>query len=192
MFTGIIQEVGRVRKILRKGGVWTFEIATSQLLSKTNPGDSVAVNGVCLTVTTKRLNVFSVDVVKATLTETNLKRLKVGARVNLELALAVGDKLSGHFVLGHVDCEVVLKSIQRRGGEYLLQISYPAKFRKYLVDKCSVSLDGISLTVQKVFHNYFSVSIIPYTYNNTNLRYRRPGDYLNIEFDYLLKKGQGI
>ena len=101
--------------------------------------------------------------------------------------LKVGEKLGGHFVLGHIDCESRIKSLQKKSNSINLSINCPARFKNFFVDKGSIALEGISLTIQKVYSSYFSVSIIPYTWEQTNLKYKRTGDWLNIEFDYLLK-----
>ncbi|MCM8823196.1 MAG: riboflavin synthase [Candidatus Omnitrophica bacterium] len=187
MFTGIIQEVGRIKKINKKAGLWQIVIESFKVSKEVNLGDSVAVNGVCLTVVDKKGDLIFFDVVKNTLDTTNLKRLKIGSYVNLEPSLKVGDKLGGHFVLGHIDSELKIKNINSTAHYRLLSIVFPLMFKRHLVDKGSIALEGISLTVQKVFTNYFTVSIIPHTLRATNLRYKKVGDWLNAEFDYLLK-----
>jgi riboflavin synthase len=156
-------------------------------LSDLSAGDSIAVNGVCLTLTNNK-DLLLFDVVKATVDTTNLSKLRVGDYVNLEPALRVGDKLSGHFVLGHVDTQGAIKAIRDYRHNWIFKIKYPDKFSKYVVDKGSVAVEGISLTIQQKGHGWFGVSIIPFTYRDTNLKYKKVGSKVNLEFDYLLKR----
>jgi riboflavin synthase len=138
-------------------------------------------------LTDKKNNILFFDAVKSTLDKTNLKRLKIKEVMNLEPALKLGDKLGGHFVLGHVDTEGRLKRISRKSDFWQLEVELPPAFKKYIVENGSIALNGMSLTVKKIMSNSFIVDIIPFTYENTNLKYKRVGDWLNIEFDYLLK-----
>lgn len=187
MFTGIIQEVGKVSDITRSTGVWKLGVVCDTVYKDAKVSDSIAINGVCLTVVDKENNKLFFDVVKTTLEDTTFKWFRQAAQVNLESSLKVGDKLGGHFVLGHIDCASRIKNIQRITDSVILQVAYSSRFRKILVEKGSVAIEGISLTVQKVYNSIFSVSIIPYTFSHTNLRYKKAGDWVNIEFDYLLK-----
>jgi len=187
MFTGIVEEVGKISQIRRKPGLWQIGVLSNLTYKDAQASDSIAVNGVCLTIVEKKNNTLFFDVVKPTLDNTNLKHLKINSLVNLEPSLRVGEKLGGHFVLGHVDCQLRIKSIQRLGDYVVFNINYPNQFKKYLVEKGSVALEGISLTIQKLSIAYFTVNIIPYTLEHTNLRYKKTGDKLNAEFDYLLK-----
>ncbi|MFH1504628.1 MAG: riboflavin synthase [Candidatus Omnitrophota bacterium] len=187
MFTGIIKEVGKVANISYGGSLIKLGIQSSIIFKDAESSDSIAVNGVCLTLTRKEKDLIFFDVIAATFKGTNLKQLKKGDLVNLEPALSLGDKLGGHFVLGHVDVESRLRRAVKRNSFFELEIDLPSVFKKFIVIKGSVTVEGISLTVQKVLSKTFVVSIIPFTYQETNLKYKKPGSRLNIEFDYLLK-----
>jgi len=186
MFTGIIKEVGRVKKIEKKASLWKLCIFSRIIFSESNISDSISVNGVCLTLTEKKNSLLFFEVIKTTLKNTNLKRLKINSLVNLEPSLKLEDKIGGHFVLGHIDCEGRIRNIRRRKN-YVFEIEYPKEFRKYVVEKGSIAVEGISLTIQKKLSSSFAVDIIPFTFQHTNLKEKRIGDWLNIEFDYLLK-----
>lgn len=188
MFTGIIQELGKVVRIERKSGLSKIGVLSKIACCNIKIGDSIAIDGVCLTAVENKKDIVFFEAIKETLEATTLKRLKVNTLVNLESALKVGDKLGGHFVLGHIDCESKIKSIKKTSRTIALEVKYPLKFSKLIVDKGSISIDGISLTIQKKYSSFFSVNIIPHTFNNTNLKYKRVGDFLNLEFDYLLKR----
>ncbi len=190
MFTGIIKEVGKVKKIEKKTGLWKLCIFSRVIFSESNISDSISVNGVCLTLTEKKNSLLFFEVIKTTLENTNLKRLKINSLVNLEPSLGLQDKIGGHFVLGHIDCEGRIRNI-RRGKNYVFEIEYPKEFRKYVIEKGSIAVEGISLTIQKKLSSSFSVDIIPFTFQHTNLKEKRIGDRLNIEFDYLLKAHLG-
>ncbi|OPX28108.1 MAG: hypothetical protein B1H08_06545 [Candidatus Omnitrophica bacterium 4484_171] len=188
MFTGIIKETGLIKSIKKKAGLWQIGVSVNKLFSDIDKGDSVSVNGVCLTAVDKKQNLVFFDVVKTTLETTNLKRLRISSLVNLEPALRAGDKISGHFVLGHVDCELNIKSISNKGEYFSMAAGYDRKFSSYLVDKGSIAIDGISLTIQELRSSFFAVSIIPYTFEHTNLKTKHAGEWVNAEFDYLLKR----
>ena len=190
MFTGIVKETGIVRFIRKKANLWQIGISADGLFSDVDKGDSVSVNGVCLTAVDKQSKFILFDAVKTTLDTTNLKRLHISSVVNLEPSLKIGEKLNGHFVLGHIDCELRIKSISNKGEYFSVSIGYDRKFSSYLVEKGSIAIDGISLTIQKLEANLFTVSIIPYTFEHTNLKFRHTGEWVNAEFDYLLKKGK--
>lgn len=186
MFTGIIKETGRLKKVEKKASLWKLGIFSQVIFSESNISDSISVNGVCLTLVEKKNNLLFFEVIKTTLENTNLKRLKINSLVNLEPSLRLQDKVGGHFVLGHIDCEGRIKNI-RREKNYVFEIEYPKEFRKYVVEKGSIAVEGISLTIQKKMFSSFTVNIIPFTFQHTNLREKKIGDWLNIEFDYLLK-----
>lgn len=188
MFTGIIKELGCVKSVVKGANVTKIEIEALALFEETSVSDSIAVNGVCLTVVTKEKKTLVFEAVAPTMNISNLKRLRSGSPVNLEAALKTGQKLGGHFVLGHVDAEVKLRRSIRIGEYRKLEIDLPATFRRFLLEKGSVALDGVSLTVKKIYPRYFCVDVIPFTYEHTNLKYRKPGDWLNVEFDQLVKK----
>ena len=187
MFTGIVEEVGKISKIAKKSGFWQVGVICKKVHPKVKPGSSVAVNGVCLTVVKKQGSILSFDAVEATLKKSNLKRLRIGDQVNLESSLSAGDTIEGHFVLGHADGEVKIKKLLRKSGTIALELEAPVSARKYIVERGSVALEGMSLTIASVNRNSFSVNIIPYTWENTNLRYKKAGSYLNVEWDYLGK-----
>jgi len=187
MFTGIIEGDGVVRRIERSGEDALLEIDTSLNLDEVKIGDSIAVSGVCLTVTAKNNSAFAVDVSAETLSKTTLKSLKRGEKVNLEKALRVNGFLGGHVVLGHVDCigkicERVIKS-----NSLVFGIEIDAAFSKYMVEKGSISVDGISLTIIRCGGNRFYVNIIPHTARMTTLEHRMVADTVNIETDILGK-----
>ena len=187
MFTGIIKELGKVSSLNKKASLTVIGVSSKLIFPQSGISDSIAVNGTCLTVTGKNKNELFFDAIEPTLKTTNLKRLKKGDYVNLEPALEAKEKLGGHFVLGHVDCELKLKRAVARGDYWELEIELPARFRPRLIANGSIAIEGVSLTVKKVLPRSFTVDIIPFTYKNTTLQYKRPGAWLNVEFDYLLK-----
>ncbi len=190
MFTGIIKEIAKVERVVRGSSSIKLSVKSEEVYKQTQVSDSIAINGTCLTVTEKKNNLLIFDAISSTLANTNLKRLKKGDCLNLESALSVGDKLGGHFVLGHVDCELKLKRIVKKPNSWQLYIELPSRFRKYVLENGSIAVEGISLTVKKVLPKEFSLDIIPFTFEHTNLKYKKIGDRLNIEFDYLLKKSK--
>lgn len=188
MFTGIVEEVGKVKKITQRSGVVLFEISAKQTLIDTKVGDSIAVNGVCLTAVAIGGNSFSFELMQQTFKNTNLGFCKIGQAVNLERSLKVGDRVSGHFVCGHIDCLGVVRRKVLRNGSVELEIAVPAEFMRYCLPKGSISVDGISLTLASIQANTFKVCIIPHTFKNTTLNSISPSDKLNIEFDILAKR----
>ena len=183
MFTGIIEELGTVRRI----GGGQIEIAARRVLSDVQIGDSIAVNGVCLTVTRFDGRSFAADVMPETVRRTELSELKAGSVVNLERALAVGSRVGGHFVAGHVDGTGEVLGIAREGNAVLLTIAASPPLLAGIVEKGSVALDGISLTVAAVTDATFTVSLIPHTMEVTNLHTKKKGSPINIETDMLGK-----
>lgn len=181
MFTGIIEDIGEIKEITSKFLV----IRTS--LDNINIGDSIAVNGICLTVVECRkintLHEFMCDISLETFNRTNLKFLKPKDKVNLERSLKLNGRFGGHIVTGHIDTIVKLEKIE---GENFY-FSLPSEYEKYVVEKGSVALDGISLTVTYKGKNVCCVSVIPFTLNNTNLKYKKLGDFFNLEVDILAK-----
>lgn len=188
MFTGIITEIGRIEKIIKSGNLIRLAVIAEALSLRSAVSDSISINGVCLTLIAKERNLLSFEVISSTLKATNLKRLKKGDYVNLEGALKVGDKLGGHFVLGHVDTELKLKRVIKKGNSWQLEIETPSVYKNYILPNGSITIDGISLTLKQSCLKSFTVDIIPFTFSNTTLKYKKSGDWLNIEFDYLLKK----
>lgn len=183
MFTGIIEEVGR----LESAGA-RFRIGARRVCEGLNEGDSVCVNGVCLTAVDIGAGGFSADVSPETLGRSNLGGLPAGAPVNLERALLAQSRLGGHIVQGHVDGAGTLIALEQlRDGNWWLSVRVPPELDRYFVFKGSVAIDGISLTVASVENLVLSVAVIPHTYANTNLRARRRGDSVNLECDVLAK-----
>jgi len=187
MFTGIIQEMGKVLKISRSRDVHCLEVSCAGICSSVKVGDSVAIKGVCLTVTDKGEGSLKFDVMAKTMKTTNLSVLKEGQSVNMEGALKAGSTIDGHFVLGHIDCTGVIRSIGRVKDGFTVQVGYPREFSGLIVDKGSVAVDGISLTIGKAYEDMFETHIIPHTLNSTTLKAGRPGDTVNLEFDILGK-----
>ena len=186
MFTGIIEDVGSIKSIthIRNGIKLTI---FSKIAEKLKLGDSVSVNGACLTVTEKSNDSFSVDVSFETLNRTNLGGLNINEKVNLERALKLSDRLDGHIVLGHVDTQAIIKSIEKSGDFYVLLLSIDEYTFEHSVEKGSIAVDGISLTIAKLKRDYLSVAVIPFTFEHTNLKYKKTGDRVNIEVDIIGK-----
>ena len=190
MFTGLVEAVGRVERAVGRQGNRVFTVQAG-FTGELKLGESVAVNGCCLTVTRADKNSFDIEAVAATLEATTLGRLKTGDAVNLERAVQVGDRMGGHFVQGHVDEVGKIRRIERHSGYWALAVETDRRARRPLVEKGSVCLDGISLTVASVRPGEFTVNIIPHTWDNTSLKHRRAGDKSNIEYDLLVKAVQG-
>jgi len=188
MFTGIVEETGRVKKITQQAGLTRLEVSARQVLSDTKIGDSIAVNGVCLTAVAITNNALSFDIMLATLKNTNLGLLRLGQLVNLERSLKLGERVSGHFVCGHIDCLGLVRSRILRQGSAELKIAVEPAFMRYCLPKGSVAVDGISLTIAAIKGNVFTVGIIPHTLKSTALSFTKPSDKLNLEFDILAKR----
>jgi riboflavin synthase len=186
MFTGIVEEVGRVRT-LRAGAEPSLAVEASTVLEGTRLGDSIAVNGACLTVTALGNNSFTVGLMPETLRRTNLGALRAGDGVNLERALTLGGRLGGHFVQGHVDGTGRLAEVRPEGQALVLRFSAPADVMRYIVPKGFVAVDGISLTVVESDRESFSVSLVTFTQQNVTLARQRPGYVVNLETDILGK-----
>lgn len=187
MFTGIIEEVGRLVGIHQQGPVAVLTIEASKVLEGVALGDSIAVNGTCLTVTSFTGSQFTADATQETLRRTNLGRLRPGTPVNLERACAVGSRLGGHWVTGHIDGTGEVKSVVLDGNAFLFTFRAGPEIMRYIVEKGSIAVDGISLTVASVDGDTFSVSVIPHTARQTTLKSRREGDIVNLETDILGK-----
>ena len=187
MFTGIIQHVGRVKSLRRLGDTARLEALAPGLSAELRPGDSVAVNGACLTVTGRNGKAFQADLSRETLERSNLGNLSSGDSINLELPLLPTARLGGHFVQGHVDAVARVVRIERQKTFALFRFSLPAGMRAYVVEKGSIAVDGISLTVSGLGKDFFEVAIIPHTLEHTNLSRRGPGDPVNLECDILAK-----
>lgn len=187
MFTGIIEEIGRVRVLRRGARSFTLEIEARKVLEGTQVGDSIATNGVCLTVTRMDEGGFAADVMPETVERTALKRLQPGSPVNLERALTLSSRLGGHLVAGHVDATGRIASRREDDTALWLEIEAEPAVLRYVVEKGSIAIDGVSLTVARVGERSFSVSLIPHTQGVTTLHERRVGDRVNLENDMLVK-----
>ena len=187
MFTGLIQEVGTVAAFDLIDGSTRLEISAPQLGPRVKIGESVAVNGCCLTVARRTGDRVSFDVLAESLARTNFKNLRAGDRVNLELALVAGERLGGHFVQGHVDCAAPILALDETSADVRLEIELPAEFAHYVAYKGSIAVNGISLTVAEALPKSFAVWIIPHTQAQTNLARAQSGDLVNLEFDLLAK-----
>ncbi|MFH1362732.1 MAG: riboflavin synthase [Candidatus Omnitrophota bacterium] len=186
MFTGIIKEVVKITTLTKKSALTVIGVNSKLIFPQAEISDSIAVNGTCLTLSRKSKGELFFDAIAPTIKVTNLKYLKRGDYVNLEPALELKEKVGGHFVLGHVDAELKLRRSIARGNYWQLEIELPARFRTKVVVNGSIAVEGVSLTVKKISGVVFTVDIIPFTYKNTTLQYKRPGARLNVEFDYLL------
>lgn len=187
LFTGLIEEIGEINSITKSTKSAQIAINAKYVLDELKIGDSIAVNGVCLTVTNFSSNKFLVDVMPETLRRSNLGKLKRGSRVNLERAMRVGERLGGHIVSGHIDGTGHINSIKKEDIATWLTIEASSNILKYIILKGSVALDGVSLTVADVSESYFKVSIIPHTKEETTLLGKNIGDEINIECDLIGK-----
>ncbi|MEW6213652.1 MAG: riboflavin synthase [Nitrospirota bacterium] len=202
MFTGIIVEMGGVTGVQRKGGILQLSIRAGDIIKDARIGDSISVNGVCLTAVQIKGVIMRFDLSDETLRSTNLGQLKPGDRVNLEPSLRLDSKLGGHFVSGHVDDIGKIRSKRDMGDTFEIEIEAPKDIIDFLVEKGSVAVDGISLTVVNILKNGFTVVIIPHTARLTTMGFKGPGDTVNIEVDIigkyvarflrLEKKNQGL
>jgi riboflavin synthase len=185
MFTGLIEDLGRIDSINRRGNSFRLKVATSLPPTEIALGDSIAVNGVCLTVVMHNAGVFEADVSPETMQSSTFNALSVGGRVNLERALRLGDRLGGHLVSGHID--TVGTIVQRTQDEIAVRFSIelPRKFMRYVIGKGSIAIDGISLTVNQVTDTTFSVAVIPHSLAKTTLQHYGVGAKVNIETDML-------
>lgn len=187
MFTGIIEELGHIRVVEKRVDNARFVIEARLVTEDIHEGDSIAVNGVCLTALDVGKDSFAADVSRETLNRSTLGRLKPGARVNLERAVTPVTRLGGHLVQGHVDARGKFVSSTDHGGSWTVRIAYPAEIARYLVFKGSVAVEGISLTIAGLADDYFEVAIIPKTWEVTNFSYLRAGDDVNLEVDVIAK-----
>src|SRR5438132_4483442 len=200
MFTGLIEEVGGVVEVRTSDGGTqlrprvantrrrsVLQIAARRTAKKARRGDSIAVNGCCLTLTSRRGDRLTFDLLEETVARTNLKKLRRNDPVNLERALPADRRLGGHFVQGHIDCVSPIVAFERKGADFRLEVKLPPEFTKYVARKGSIALNGISLTVAEVPPKSFVTWIIPYTKRHTNLDRAQAGDLVNVEFDVLAK-----
>ena len=187
MFTGIIEELGQVRSVEARGENARIVIEARLVTEDTKHGDSISVNGVCLTALDIQPDSFSADVSRETLDRSTLGRLQPGTPVNLERAVTPATRLGGHIVQGHVDARGTFVSSTDHGGSWTVRIAYPPEIARYLVFKGSVAVEGISLTIAGLTDDYFEIAIIPKTWEVTNFSQLRPGDDVNLEVDVIAK-----
>lgn len=183
MFTGIIKKVGVMRSWDSKSRILGIESDFDDLVL----GESISCSGVCLTVSNFKKNIFFCNLSSETVSKTNLETKKVGDKLNLEKSLKIGDDLSGHLVFGHVDGLSILNDIKNDKDSWILNFSISSDLTKYLTSKCSICIDGISLTVNNVYRENFDISIVPFTWENTNLKFSSVGDKFNVEIDMLAR-----
>jgi riboflavin synthase len=187
VFTGIVEGLGKIKRLAMKGADAVLEIEGGINLNDVAVGDSIAVNGACLTVTAKNGGNFTADVSAETLSKTTLGNLKAGEKANLEKSLRVGGFVGGHFVLGHVDTTGRILSKMQKSGSIIIALEISDEISPYIVEKGSVAIDGVSLTVNQLEKGRFYVNIIPHTAKNTTLLLKKEGDLVNIETDILGK-----
>jgi riboflavin synthase len=187
MFTGLIEEVGSVIAVSAANNDTELKIAAPHLAKKMRRGDSVAVNGCCLTLSSHPGNALGFHLLAETIAHTNLGNLRRGDSVNLERAVAAKERFGGHFVQGHVDCVSPVVAFRKEGVDFRLEIELPATFAHYIASKGSIAVNGISLTVAEILSKSFVVWIVPYTKKHTNLERAAAGDLMNLEFDILAK-----
>jgi len=187
VFTGIIEELGIVEKVQVSGSSGRLNIRAKRIMEDLKIGDSIAVNGVCLTVADILNSIFTVDVMRETMVRSTLSELRKGSRVNLERAMKLSDRLGGHLVSGHIDGVGVIQSCTICENAKIFKIQAPENIKQYIVEKGSIAVDGISLTVARVKGSLFTVSIIPHTLETTNLFTKRAGDRVNLEADLIAK-----
>lgn len=187
MFTGIIENKGKVKDIRRKQNGVNLSIQTQRRDTTFKLGGSIAINGVCLTITDFSVDTFIVDVVKDTLTRTNLSMVRKNDSVNIELPLKVGDRLEGHILEGHIDGTGRIISIIKSGMQTMVKIKIPDEVIRYVIKNGSIGIDGVSLTVKDIKGIILSVTLIPFTVEQTNFKQRKVGDRVNIEVDRMGK-----
>ncbi len=185
IFTGIIEEKGTINRIDKGIQSSRIEIKARTVLEGTKIGDSIAINGVCLTVTSLGDHHFTADIMAETLAKTNLGQMNSGQPVNLERALRLSDRLGGHLVQGHVDGQGIIAEQKKMDIATILRIKAEQDLLAYIVKKGSIAIDGISLTVADLLADSFTVSLIPHTFANTTLGYKKPGDSVNLETDII-------
>ncbi len=187
MFTGIIEELGYVREVEMRGEDARIVIEAKLVTEDIHEGDSIAVNGVCLTALDVQKNSFAADVSRETLNRSTLGRLQAGAPVNLERSVTPATRLGGHLVQGHVDARGEFLGAEAHGGSWTVRIGYPKEIARYLVFKGSVSVEGISLTIAELNEDHFAIAVIPKTWEVTNFSHLKPGDAVNLEADVIAK-----
>lgn len=187
MFSGIIEETGQIKSLSRRDSSLEIIVRASKILEDLKVGDSVNIDGACQTAVRIDKNEFAVEAIEETLKKTTFGNLKIGQLVNLERAVKASDRLGGHILTGHIDCRGKIDSIKDKSGSYIFEISLPQSNLKYLIEKGSIAVDGISLTIVEVKPKSFTVSVIPHTIKNTNFVFKKIGDEVNIELDIIGK-----
>lgn len=187
MFTGLVEEIGKISKIAKGSNSYQFSIQAKKVLSDLKLGDSVATNGACLTVVEVSNSSFSVDIMAETVNRTNFSQMKIGDPVNLERAMRLSDRLGGHLVLGHIDGIGKISHIKKEDIAHIISIEAPKEVLSQMLNKGSIAIDGISLTILKVTDEYFQVSIIPHTAQETTLLIKKAGEFVNLETDLIGK-----
>jgi len=192
MFTGLIEEVGRAVALPASDRGAQLQIDAPRIAKKIRSGDSISVNGCCLTLAWRRGNRLTFDLLQETIARTNLKNLHRNDRVNLERALAANERFGGHFVQGHIDCVSPILSFEKEGANFRLELRLPSEFAHYVACKGSIAVNGISFTVAEILARSFVVWVIPYTKRHTNLERAKTGELVNLEFDILAKYVQRV
>ena len=192
MFTGLIEEVGRAVALTASDRGAQLQIDAPRIAKKIRSGDSISVNGCCLTLASRRGNRLTFDLLQETIARTNLKNLHRNDRVNLERALAANERFGGHFVQGHIDCVSPILSFEKEGANFRLELRLPSEFAHYVACKGSIAVNGISFTVAEILARSFVVWVIPYTKRHTNLERAKAGELVNLEFDILAKYVQRV
>lgn len=187
MFTGIIQEVGKILKIAEKTNATTFFIQSKTAIKKKKTGQSIAINGICVTITSLSRKSFTFDAMPETLHRTNLKHAKINDKVNLEPAMTLNQSIDGHLVQGHVDAKGEITKFSKTKNGSILRIKFPKQIAAYLSFKGSITVNGVSLTISDLQTDFFEVDLIPHTLKNTNLSNLKKGDKVNIETDFIAK-----
>ena len=187
MFTGIIEEIGKIKVIQKIGKNNSLTISCNRILEDMKLGDSIAVNGICLTVSRFDNKSFTADVMQVTIQKSNLGKCRAGEYVNMERALQLKSRLGGHLVSGHIDGTGKIMSITKNENAKIYKIQINSEQRKYMIAEGSICIDGISLTISELEQDHLTISIIPETMKNTILQYKKPGDTINIESDMLGK-----
>jgi riboflavin synthase len=187
MFTGLVEDVGKVLWIRATDQGTQLEVFSPFIARHAQTGDSIAVNGCCLTVTAHRPDQVTFDLLEETLRRTNLREVRPDSLVNLERPLRADGQVGGHFVQGHIDCAAPIRTLEQAGKDYRLEVELPTEFARFIASKGSVAISGISLTVAEITRESFAVWIIPHTWRATNLQAARAGELVNLEFDILAK-----
>ncbi len=190
-FNGIVSGIGNVLDYTRykSGATAVINIPTENYIKV---GSSVCCSGVCLTATESNSNIINVDLSEETLNRTNLINWNYGVKFNFETPVRMGDQINGHLIQGHVDCEIEITNIIKQGNDHILEFLIPPKYQSFILEKCSIALDGVSMTVNNILNknNTFCVNVIPHTWSSTTFQYNNIGDKVNAEFDLMIKINQ--